>query len=196
VLTGTILSHAAHWLSVILLWSIARISIDSKSVQRSSLAFVAATLHIISPAGIFLSAPYGEGLFSCLNMLGFYLYISHDSPEPLIMQKTPVRKLLAGMAFGLATMIRSNGLLSGLPFLLDAMDCLLKLLSSRVEANSKPGLLIDLLFIILGGSCIAVGLVIPQFIAYQEYCVGQGALRPRCSSLPPSIFTWVQSHYW
>jgi hypothetical protein len=63
ILAGVLLSHAAHWLSVIQLWFLTAALTAEHGPQDGSLFFTAAALHIISPAGIFLSAPSSESPF-------------------------------------------------------------------------------------------------------------------------------------
>jgi Gpi18-like mannosyltransferase len=83
-------------------------------------------MHILSPAGLFLSAPYAESLFSLLSFLGHLLYV-YGQPSTT-KGKTPPRTILhdlallaSGLTFSLATTIRSNGILFGLLFAHDAL---------------------------------------------------------------------------
>jgi len=127
-MTGIIMSHLTHYLSVILLWGVAAsLSTTARLGHDTSVVpFIASCLHIISPAGIFLSAPYSEAPFSCLNMLGFWLYLqAHLSPDSFVTRKC-CALIMSGVSFGFATTIRSNGILSGLPFLFDAVTLSLK----------------------------------------------------------------------
>jgi phosphatidylinositol glycan class V len=100
----------------------------------------------------------------------------------------------AGLVFGVATAIRSNGLLSGLPFLYDAV--------ARTWAIANHGIsgrrLYDLVSLVIGGLLISLGLVIPQTVAYRMYCIDSiaGVRQPWCTRTIPSIYTWVQEHYW
>jgi phosphatidylinositol glycan class V len=53
----------------------------------------------------------------------------------------------------------------------------------------------------VGGICIAMGLLLPQYIAYQEYCgqhsTSDGQLqRAWCHRLLPSAYAFVQNYYW
>lgn len=172
--TGVIISHVSHLISVFLLWQIA------SSFTTKKPAFVAACLHIISPAGIFLSAPYAEAPFSALSMLGFWLYLKalrQDSLEQFVLL------IASGISFGCATLLRSNGLFSGLVFLIDALALIAQ---GRIS--------IRLFATIIAGVYVGVGFVLPQLLAYRDYC----RLEPRewCDSRLPLIYSFVQSHYW
>jgi len=49
----------------------------------------------------------------------------------------------------------------------------------------------------LGGVAVAIGFLLPQYIAYSEYC-GQSsssAPRPWCDRTLPSVYNFVQVHY-
>merc|ERR1711964_627685 len=49
----------------------------------------------------------------------------------------------------------------------------------------------------LGGMCVGAGFLIPQYIAYSEYCEGTDTdVRPWCQRFIPSIYTFVQDYYW
>jgi phosphatidylinositol glycan class V len=181
--------------------------------RKASLAFIAAALHIIAPAGIFLVAPYTEAPFSLLNFAGqlFYIYSwSNASPQQHGLAQD-IYLLLCGVCFGLAATVRGNGLLSGIILFYDAAlwftlqaEALLgiRVLNTRrvplaLQAQSKMFGYRRLPANILAGLFVAVGFVAPQLIAYQEYCAG--ALvdkRPWCHKFPPSIYSWVQIHYW
>lgn len=165
-----------------------------KKDQRSKFAFLASLLHIISPAGLFLSAPYAESPFALLNFLGFHLYFkgySYHAGENKTQKN--VSLLASGFTFGMATTFRSNGLLSGLIFACDASWIIWTMWRSRNLLDHLGRFCAT----IVGGCLIALGSVIPQYLAYHQYCSGgveDG--RPWCRHVPPSIYGWVQSHYW
>lgn len=190
---GVALSHLCHYLSVLSLYGM------SKKVfgrEHHRLAFLSAALHIVCPAGAFLSAPYGEGLFSFLNFTGLYLYASalaDDATSSSLLQRD-LKFLAAGVFFGLATTVRSNGLLSGILF---AYDALVTVADVARNGSISLSALRRLGVVFLGGSFIADGIVGPQYVAYTEYCQSVDDVpRSWCNDLPPSIYAWVQSHYW
>jgi len=196
--TGALVSHVAHYVSVILLGKIAGMVSrgDRKDVHTQAVPHIAACLHIVSPAGVFLSVPYAEAPFSCLNMLGFWLYLqAKTNAKSSVMHRSCVL-IMSGMSFGGAAMMRSNGILSGLPFAFDAFEVSLELYSDlrRGVPNSSQALIFAAT--VIAGLSIAVGLALPQYLAYQEYCVSGGDIRPWCYYRLPLIYSFVQSHYW
>lgn len=156
--------------------------------EANRLAFVTAALHIISPAGLFLSVPYGESAFALFNLVGMtqYALAMHNNASWV---KT--RILTSGIAFGLATLIRGNGLLSGVIYAVDVFSLQLNMIGRPVTSADTRLLLAKY----VAGACVGLGFVVPQAVAYGEYCVGSST-RPWCGRFIPSIYSWVQSHYW
>jgi phosphatidylinositol glycan class V len=163
--------------------------------RKQEIAFTTACLHTVSPAGLFLSAPYGESTFAFTTFLGILCYVRAQEQRLLPTQQSHFLQnaawtVLSGFCFALSTLFRSNGLLHGTIFLFDALASLRALLSTR--STSK---LTHLLSTILAGSLLAVGFALPQAIAYFQYCTPEPS-RPWCSYTIPSIYSWVQKHYW
>ena len=117
---GMIISNSCHLLSVLVLERLVK-SLDA-SEARERTAFIAAALQIFSPAGLFLSAPYAESLFALLSFLGHlcYAYSYHRADERRRITHD-VWLLASGIFFGLATTVRSNGILFGVMFAYDAV---------------------------------------------------------------------------
>lgn len=153
------------------------------------MSLVAAVLHILSPAGLFLSAPYSESPYALLSFTGYLFFakavlsgrrtIAHDASL-----------IVSGLWFGFAVNFRSNGTLNGILFAGE----LLRELSLSPTANSIR----RRLALLAGGSAVAIGFIIPQVVAYRTYCYGvvDAELRPWCTKPLPSIYTFVQEHYW
>src|SRR5580700_4817450 len=114
-LVGIGLSHASHGLSVLVLYFLGRLIFTSSSGR--TLSFIAACLHVLSPAGLFLSAPYGESTFALLAFLGYLLFARSFfvTGESTVLHDALM--VVSGIVLGLATTIRSNGLLNGILFL-------------------------------------------------------------------------------
>ncbi|KAF2812688.1 mannosyltransferase [Mytilinidion resinicola] len=196
VWAGIAISHVSHLLSVLVLYRLF-IRVQSDANEHRS-AFLAASLHIVTPAGLFLSAPYGEALFSFLNFSGMLLYIEsqRDQSQNSWGALRGCHIIASGALFSMAASIRGNGLLSGLIFVYDVVTHLPRLLSYSLSLNDFR----KLLSTTVAGSLIIVGFFGPQWLAYDEYC-GQTYMsskygRSWCLRYVPSIYSWVQSHYW
>jgi phosphatidylinositol glycan class V len=194
IVVGVVLSNVAHLLSVIVLYRLLNMTVDSPRRQHTS--FIGAVLHILTPASLFLSAPYTEALFSLLNLTGMLLYV--QSKIKAQSRRSTVQedayKLGSGIMFGLATMMRSNGLLSGLVLLYDVGRYLPRVVSMRLTMHDVRRIVVTC----VAGSVIALGFVWPQYLAFTQFCSSSRSRdRPLwCRNAIPSIFTWVQSHYW
>lgn len=103
-----------------------------------------------------------------------------------------MKLLTAATLFAAATMVRSNGILSGFPFAYDALLQLWQLLSDGLSVGAVTRLGV----IVLGGCIVAVGIILPQFIAYASFCLPDGVSRPWCQWAIPSIYGWVQDQNW
>ncbi|KAE8451564.1 hypothetical protein EG329_003637 [Mollisiaceae sp. DMI_Dod_QoI] len=187
-LVAIFIAHIAHLFSVLLLF---RLSLAVFPGSPRSFAFTTALLHVISPAGLFLSAPYAESSCALLSFAGCLLFVKslgHNGQSAT----HDLYLLISGILFGAATTFRSNGILNGLLLLEEALRTLLLL---RYDLGTA--VLRRLFAAGLGGMGVALGFLLPQYIAYQEYCQSID-IAPRiwCQKPLPSIYTFVQSHYW
>ena len=189
-----ITAHLCHLCSALVLHELSgSIQLHVAPAVKSKFAFLAAALHIISPAGIFLSAPYTESLFSLLSFSAMYLYAAARLKRTTPRWRNEISLILAGLLFGAATTVRGNGLLSGLIFAFDAIAYGLAFSSSRNLRVHFRSLCVT----IVAGMVMAFIAIIPQYLAWVEYCSPpSGGMRPWCSQAFPSIYAWVQSHYW
>lgn len=187
------ISHLSHFLSVLALYALTKTIFGAETHTQRAFCLVSAALHIISPAGAFLSAPYGEPLSSFLNLTGFYLYLSAILNEDTGRQITRDAKFLAAaVLFALATTVRSNGILSGCLFAYDAVLGFARVVTRGFSLETVRRLFV----IVLGGSIVALGMVGTQYVAFTTYCTDPDSSRPWCKQLIPSIYGWVQAHYW
>jgi GPI mannosyltransferase 2 len=204
VLTAVAISHISHFLSVLVLYQIVYLigiarpnskSSSSSASEARTLAFIAGCLHVFSPAGMFLSAPYAESAFALLNFLGTWIYVAGflAKRDGMHSWKGDILTVGAGAVFGLATTMRSNGLLNGVLYLLDVYEGLRQvafhdLTFERLRRLGSIG---------LGGVLIGAGTIVPQWIAYLQFCGNEKELVPPwCTTLVPSIYSYVQDHYW
>lgn len=191
-LCGIVISTTCHLVSVFVLYELTLLS-SSPHFDTSQLALLTSSLHILSPAGLFLSAPYSESLFSALNFTGFYLYI-------LSLKKKSLRKqalscmliILSAFVFTLGCTVRSNGVLNGSLFLMDLI-IELKTLPRRFTTIR----LLRILCLGIGGVIIGIGLIFPQIIAWRQFCTSVASHQGEwCENRIPSVYSWVQDQYW
>ena len=192
-LVGIVIAHLAHLLSVLVLFAL---GITLYPSQPPAFALTAALLHILSPAGLFLSAPYAESSCALLSFSGLLIFaksLTYSHGQSTVWHDLLI--ILSGISFGIATTFRSNGILNGLLLLEEAF---------RVIAAFRKGLRLTLIRRLLatglGGLCVGAGYFLPQYIAWSEYCNDHTAsltsLRPWCYYSVPSIYSFVQGHYW
>lgn len=194
-LAGIVISHFSHYLSMLALYRLTKQVFGNRSKggeKNMSLPMLSGLLYIINPAGAFLSAPYAEAPFAFFSFAGFYAFIRglrSDRRGEFVSRDAGF--LLSGILFTIATAIRSNGILGGILFAHEAV-----LVARYILLNGLSWSAFRRLFIICaGGGSIALGMAGPQFVAYRRYCLVDSP-RPWCESLVPSIYSWVQDHYW
>lgn len=187
-LVAVAVAHASHLVAVLALHRLALVL-----CADARLALVAAALHVVSPAGLFLSAPYAESPFAALSFVGSLLFaLGVDYRRRSVTRAAAI--VAAGVLLGLATAFRSNGLSHGLLF---AAASLRRLVAA--VRRPRPSSILALAAPVAGGICVAAGSVVPQVVAWQRYCRDVPAglePRPWCSRTVPSIYAFVQSEYW
>ncbi|KAK3492232.1 GPI mannosyltransferase 2 [Neurospora hispaniola] len=193
--TALLLSNASHLLASLVLYRLTLLlpfsgSKSSPQKQRK-LALLTSLLHIFSPAGLFLSAPYAESSCALFSFLGWWFYAQsclsdqdgttavsdnvEGSEKGSLTLKGDLHLLLAGLSFGLATLFRSNGILNGLPFAWEVLTILsgLVITTSEERGRGRVPLLRTLRRLIalgLGGIFVAAGSIVPQAVAWLRYC--------------------------
>ncbi|CAO2655941.1 Nn.00g047440.m01.CDS01 [Neocucurbitaria sp. VM-36] len=194
VVAGIALSHIFHLMSVLVLYRLLTIILDLP--RQREVPFIASILHIFTPASLFYSAPYAEALFSLLNLTGMVHYAQSKATASNGGSSTreDVYKLSSGLIFASAALIRSNGLLSGLIFLYDVARYMPRVASAQLSRRDVRRIIVTC----VAGLFIAIGFIGPQYLAYTEYCSREVGSYPRpwCERSIPSIYSWVQSHYW
>lgn len=196
-LSGILIANASHFLSTLVLYKTTLLVFKAPVEKAANMALLTAYLCILSPAGLFLSAPYSESLFSLLSFTGWFLYIWSD-------QKlaggsvfwSNAATLASAVVFSASCMVRSNGILNGVLFL---HDLVLQIAAVAFRSNGEPKSMLPRFLRIgvlgVGGLIIGLGFATPQVIAWKDYCT-EGNDRPWCSNVIPSIYFWVQDHYW
>lgn len=180
----------AHLLSVLTLFVLTLAVFPGSSAD---FALKASLLHVISPAGLFLSAPFAESSCALLSFLGMLAFArSRAGPASTTTWAQDQLVLLAGLVFGIAATFRSNAILNGLLLLAEAFRTLYSLIYDFHLTKVRR-----LLVTGLAGLFVAAGFLLPQYLAYREYCTPSN-LQPRewCERTLPSIYTFVQAHYW
>lgn len=194
-LAGIIVCHISSYISTLLIWAVSHRVVAAQDKSTAAISFLAAVLYIVSPAGIFLSAPYTESPFAVLNMSA---YLAFFEGRACFSRDRSIAgaffTVSAGVFAALGTIMRSNGILSGGLFAWDAALSAAMLLKSHYTLPD----LIRLGSLGLAGVITGLGALLPQYLAYVEYCTpGEGIeVRSWCKDTIPSIFTFVQSHYW
>lgn len=186
---AVVIAHVAHLLSVLVLFTL---TLAVFPAPCSGFAFTAASLHVVSPAGLFLSAPFAESSCALLSFAGCLLFTKSLGENGPLTAGHDILVLLSGVLFGIATAFRSNGIFNGLLLLEEASRTLWTLKSGFRTASFRR-----LMTAGFGGLSVGVGFLLPQYIAWTEYC-GNLYLKPRpwCERTLPSIYTFVQDHYW
>ncbi|RBR17191.1 uncharacterized protein FIESC28_06693 [Fusarium coffeatum] len=182
------ISHVSHLVAVLALYQLTITLCNDRK-----LAYLAAVVHILSPAGLFISAPYAESPFACLSFIGNLLYAISlkNSPDSL---KRNLAVVGAGLSYGVSCTLRSNGLFGGVLFAVEAVRCFLALFNGFTFSK-----VVRLISPVIGGLLVAVGFVAPQVLAWMRYCNGEsidGEQRSWCGHRIPSIYTFVQEEYW
>ena len=196
------LAHGMHLVAVLALYQLTLILLSAgTSTARSVYGYTppalgAALLHVISPAGIFLSAPYAESSFAALSFMGACLFV-RAGRFPTSSASRSLHVLAAGLVFGVSATFRSNGILSGLLFASEAIYTLIGVLQSENMLHCWRKLL-DVVILCIGGLELAGGFAYPQILAWTRYCSNDmETTRPQwCDYTIPSIYSHVQATYW
>jgi len=187
-IVAIVIAHLGHMLSVLVLHQLTLAIFP----ETSAVAAVTAGFHIISPAGLFLSAPYAESSCALFSFLGCLLFTKSLGRKEEWSAAKDSLVLISGVCFGIATTFRSNAILNGLLLLEEAFRTLFVLKNglhfSTVRRLAATG---------LGGLAVAFGFLLPQYIAYSQFCSDSTApKRIWCDRSLPSIYGFVQDRYW
>ena len=196
VFSGLLIANLSHLLSALALYRLTQLLYPTSAGQP----FVAAVLHILSPAGLFLAAPYSESLFSLLSFLGYCLYVQSAHAYHA---HRGLKHLAAVIGSGgfllLAATVRSNGVLNGLVFLAEFLRearAIVRCGGGKADALTMGDRVGRLVGLGIAGVMVGVGVAIPQVLAWLDYCTTEGETREWCTRTIPSIYLFVQDYYW
>lgn len=174
LLAALLINNLAFCTTIVLFYAFSEQVLRSKTT-----ALIACIFYCCSPASVFHSMAYTEAVFGLTTMLGIYLLYCHNSI------------LSASLSFAASAGIRSNGFVN-LGFILHhcLKQGLAALPSSRLAAAGHctkaavPAVL------------VAAPYAAFQYFGYVRYCQQQQEPRPWCDATIPSLYGFVQSHYW
>ncbi|RKL14989.1 GPI mannosyltransferase 2 [Fusarium oxysporum] len=151
------ISHVSHIIAVLSLYQLTIVLCNDRK-----LAYLAAAVHILSPGGLFLSAPYAESTFACLSFVGNLLFALSLKASPDSLRRN-ISVIGAGLLYGVSCIFRSNGLFGGVLFAVEAIKGLTALLGGFTFSKA-----LRLVAPIIGGLFVAVGFVAPQILAWMR----------------------------
>ncbi|KAI9033339.1 GPI mannosyltransferase 2 [Hyaloraphidium curvatum] len=166
VLAGLLVSNTSFVLAARSLYRL-----TAKLTSDSKFAALSAFLFCLTPASPFVSSLYAESTFALATFLGMEAFESEQN-------------LLAALLWAAASAFRANGILLAGFFVFRALHGSGSLLKRTFDATFC--------------SCIVLSTFLStQLKAFNDYCrSGEASSRPWCSTRIPSIYTFVQAHYW
>lgn len=174
ILLCALLANVAALFSPVLLYRL------TYSVTKDAeLAYTAALLSVFAPsAATTLAAPTPEAFFSFASLMGMLAL------ERATWILTWTRLLSASMWFALATSFRSNGVL------------LVGYIGFKLARDARSGAVVSaaVKLVVAMTVCMAPSVAF-QAWAYSRFCLASEP-RPWCAQRVPSVYTFVQSHYW
>lgn len=169
ILVTTLLANLATLVGPVLLYRL-----TLRVTRNAELAYTAAVLSIFAPsAGTTLATPTPESFFSLASLLG--LLTLEGSLSWLAL-------LVASSLFALATTFRANGTL------------LLGYLIFKLLRELRAGRPASVPKLLVAGAVCGSPSVLFQTWAFSRFCPSPG--RPWCTARVPSVYAFVQSHYW
>ncbi|ODQ79774.1 glycosyltransferase family 76 protein [Babjeviella inositovora NRRL Y-12698] len=190
LLIGTLVANASHYLACLVLYGLTNLVFSSNTLKARSeshnVALRAAMLYAISPAGIFLTAPYAESICALSSFVALYLReVSFD--RRFLMKPTlksaplfQAAYILSGAFVATAFGFRSNAVLLGYLYLSD--------LYVFLRARSYKSALIPL----LAGSQLFAAVLYLGYLPYSLLCPQRGEW---CLNTVPSLFTHAQARW-
>ncbi|KAI9294751.1 mannosyltransferase [Neoconidiobolus thromboides FSU 785] len=172
IVLRVVVSNVCFLMAAVVLFKLMR-----KLLNDDVIAFNTAILFCFTPSPGFMSSMYTESLFSLLSFGGIYYYINNEL-------------WLATILWSLSTFTRSNGLLF-MGYIIYSYFFI-----DEWKQLSSIGVIIRLVKLSTQLLSIALGYLIFQYYAYQEYCSIDSPLSPWCYYKVPINYSYLQKHYW
>lgn len=169
----------------------------SDSINYSTLVSL---LHTFSPAPSTQVVPYTEPFYALFSFAAIYLQVvsttKYNKRIPFII------KILAALLTALATSFRSIGVIQTLQWIPDYYQQVIQLLplvhSKKITALIRLGVYSFQTLVLALITCSPF--IYDQWKAYQHFCItplrSDQSIRPWCSNRIPTIYGFVQAHYW
>ncbi|KAJ5070543.1 gpi mannosyltransferase 2 [Anaeramoeba ignava] len=187
-LAGVLISNLSNILAAILMFKLTlHLSKNEKFSVISTLMFC------LSPANIFMTVIYTESQFALFTFAGIY-FLNTSEKNTGNSGRNFFRYLLSIICFMLSGATRSNGMINAGFILFDSLH--------RFKIARK---ITDFLVIIFQSLFAVVLIMIPnivyQFYAYKQFCLSEfikntTGVPSWCNNTIPSIYGYVQNHYW
>lgn len=172
---ATVLANTCHFLAAVVLYHYTYAVFQSARIfSAKRMAFASLALFVLSPAGVFLTAPYSESIAALFSFLCLYLReISLGSR--LGAKPNRILYVVSGFAAALAFGFRANCLLLGVIYVYDLRNM-----------HVLP---------VLTGLVLGLAFCVSQVANYTAICL-DGKRGGWCLHAVPSLYAYAQSHYW
>lgn len=177
-----------HLLSCVSMYYLALATFAKISMFRQrkrAIALAASLAYVVSPAGIFLTAPYSESLCNLLVVTGLWLRELALAKNTVGASFGNVRLVVlytfSGTLVAIAFGVRANSVLFGLFYLFDLQNAWR---NHHIQ---------DCVWTIVAGGQIFAAIVVAVWYPYSVFCPERGQW---CTWWVPSLFSYAQSTYW
>ncbi|EFP83703.1 uncharacterized protein PGTG_09416 [Puccinia graminis f. sp. tritici CRL 75-36-700-3] len=169
----------ASILSTLILYQLT-LKLSSHSTSYSALVGL---LHLFSPSPSTQVVPYTEPFYALFSFAAIYLIeAKHHWP--------------AAILAGIATSFRPIGVIQCLLWIPQWTNHLKQLINNPKQSSALIRFISTSLKTLLLALITSAPFIYDQYSAYKHYCYQSSSPRPWCSNRIPSIYTFVQSHYW
>ncbi|KAJ8328132.1 ER membrane glycoprotein subunit of the GPI transamidase complex-like protein [Batrachochytrium dendrobatidis] len=172
VISGILISNTCFVMATVALYKL-----SAHVLHDNHIAFVSAILFAFNPAGIFMSSIYTESPFALCAFMGMLNMVQGHT-------------WAAALWWSGASSLRGNGILFAGFFIWDLLHPFAK---HTIQTQTMYRIV---------RNTIALGVVVAPFILFQYYgwtlfCTENAdTYRPWCNHRIPSIYSFVQAHYW